>query len=234
MWDIIQLSGQNVCLLVLFWSTTVLPPTINTQLTKATLTRHLHIPKRYPEISSALTLFTTCSLEISVPGSLSVCQCAQVSQHVYTSFPIPSQQSQSPPTSSTLVLSLSNSAIYQTSFPQHNSNTTHFWLQAHKVRFISKCQIWQVNSMRPHSLKRPCNYLTQGKTTQLLWHGAPCSDDRSGYLLYTHTNMNVRIPARWLKRCWHISLSWEQNFWKWSPSRTFQDAPSGPLPHLQG
>lgn len=103
MWDTIHQSWQNVCLLVLFWSTTVQSPTISTQLTKATLTYHqlhLHICERYPGIRSALTIFITCSLEISAPGSLSVCPSAEVSQHVDASFPVPPQQSQTPPTSS--------------------------------------------------------------------------------------------------------------------------------------
>lgn len=33
---------------------------------------------------------------------------------------------------------------------------------------------------------------------QRLWHGAPCSGDRSAYLLYTHW-LNVRIPTGWQK-----------------------------------
>lgn len=33
---------------------------------------------------------------------------------------------------------------------------------------------------------------------QLLWHGAPCSGDRSAYLLYKH-RLNVRIPTGWQK-----------------------------------
>lgn len=110
---------------------------------------HLHIHKHNPGINSALTVLITCSPETCpwVSLSLSVCR----SEPASTCFCPSSSSAESNSTHFlTLVLLLSNSAMFQTPFPQHNSNAMQLLLLENKVRFISKCQIWQVNSMRPH------------------------------------------------------------------------------------
>lgn len=73
---------QNVSLLVFFWFTTVWSPIMQTQVTEATLKYHqfyLRIHNCCPGISSALSIFITCSREIFFPGCVSVS--ADVSQH---------------------------------------------------------------------------------------------------------------------------------------------------------
>lgn len=95
---------QNVSLLVsgfLFWFTTVPSPIFLTQVTVAMLKYHqfyLHIHNCCPGISSALSIFITCSREIFLPGCVSVCR--REPAWAFNSFPVPPQQSQTPPASS--------------------------------------------------------------------------------------------------------------------------------------